>query len=63
MSVNKIKKITYLTSQMAEKRQVSRSSDGAVKITRKKRYQSGIEKDLQVDYSIQNLFEFKICRS
>ena len=48
---------------MAEKRQVSRSSDGAVKITRKKRYQSGIEKDLQVDYSIQNLFEFKICRS
>ena len=43
MSVNKIKRITYLTSEMAEKRQESRTSDGAVKITRKKRYQLGIE--------------------
>ena len=43
VSVNKIKRITYLTNQMAEKRQVSRTSDGAVKITRKKRYQLGIE--------------------
>ena len=29
---------------MAESRQESRTSDGAVKITRKKRYQAGIEK-------------------
>ena len=43
MSVNKIKRITYLTSEMAEKRQESRTFDGAVKITRKKRYQLGIE--------------------
>ena len=44
MSVNKIKRITYLTSEMAEKRQESRTFDGAVKTTRKKRYQLGIEK-------------------
>ena len=43
VSVNKIKRITYLTSEMAEKRQGSRTYDGAVKITRKKRYQLGIE--------------------
>ena len=39
----KIKKITYLTSKMAEKMQESRTSDGAVKITQKERYQLGIE--------------------
>ena len=43
MSVNKIKRITYLTSEMAEKRQEGRTPDGAIKITRKKRYQLGIE--------------------
>ena len=43
MSVNEIKKITYLTSEMAENRQGSRTYDGAVKITRKKRYQLGTE--------------------
>ena len=43
MSVNKIKRITYLITEMAEKRQESCTSDGAVKITRKKRYQLGIE--------------------
>ena len=40
---NKIKRITYLNSRMAERRQESRSSDGAVKITQK-RYRLGIEK-------------------
>ena len=44
MSVNKIKRITYLTSEMTERRQESRTSDGAVKITPIKRYQLGIEK-------------------
>ena len=43
-SANKIKRITYLTSEMAESRQESGTSDGAVKITRKKRYPLGIEK-------------------
>ena len=43
MSVNKIKRITYLTSEMAERRQKSRTSNGAVKITRKKGYQLGTE--------------------
>ena len=38
-----MKRITYLTSEMAERRQESRASDGAVKITPKKRYQLGIE--------------------
>ena len=33
----------YLTSEMAERRQESSNSDGAVKITRKKWYQLGIE--------------------
>ena len=43
MSANKIKRITYLTSEIAERRQESRTSDGAVKITRQKWYQPGIE--------------------
>ena len=36
VSVDKIKRVTYLTSEMAERRQQSRTSDGAVKITGKK---------------------------
>ena len=43
MSANKIKRITYLTSEIAERRQESRTSDGAVKITRQKWYQLGLE--------------------
>ena len=43
MSVNKIKRITYLTSEMGERRWESCISDGAVKITRRKWCQLGIE--------------------
>ena len=57
MSVNKIKRITYLTSEMAEKRQESRTSDGAVKITRKKRYQLGIENVSPVKCRWKNRFQ------
>ena len=39
MSANKIKRITYLISQTAERGQESCTSDGAVKITLKKWYQ------------------------
>ena len=57
MSVSKIKRITYLISEMAEKRQESRTFDGAVKITRKKRCQLGIEnvllKGLRLHFTIK----------
>ena len=39
-----IKWITYLSSEIAERRQKSHTSDDTVKVTPKKRYQLGIEK-------------------
>ena len=43
MSAKKIKRIIYLSGEMAERRQESCTSDGAVKITPQKRNQLGIE--------------------
>ena len=43
--------MTYLTSEMAERMQESRTSDGAVKIIQKKRYQLGVE-----NVSLKELF-------
>ena len=44
MSANKIKRMTYLTSKRAQRGQENRISDSAVKMTRIKRHQLGIEK-------------------
>ena len=44
VSANKIKRIIYLTSEMAESKQENCTSDGAAKITLNKRYWLGIEK-------------------
>ena len=45
-SANKIKRITYLTSEIAERRPESRTTDGTVKITRKEKVSSSNRKGI-----------------
>ena len=49
-----------MTSEMAESRQESRTSDGALKITRKKMYRLGIEKVSLIGVKGTNLLGYWI---